>query len=66
MMNMNNVYRWCDSYGGGLVFADSEVSAVEKLVAKYGETRDDFKVWLWTKDDYYDGDHTDVFDIYGD
>ena len=66
MYGTYTIYRWCDSYGGGLVFADSETSAIDKLVAKYGEDRGEFKVWLWTKDDYYDEDHTDVFDIYGD
>lgn len=66
MFNLNNLYRWCDAYGGGLVIANSLEDAEDKLVKKYGEERKDFIIWELTNDDYYDDEHPDVFDIYGD
>ena len=36
MFNLNNLYRWCDDYGGGIVIAESLLDAGEKLAKKYG------------------------------
>ena len=65
-MNLSNLYRWCDENGGGLVIASSIEEAKEKLVKKNdGSFAEDYKVWPWENDDYYDEDNIDVFDIYG-
>lgn len=40
MSNFDNVWRWCDSYGGGLVIAESMNEAREKLGRALGEDRD--------------------------
>lgn len=66
MIDFNDLYRWCDDYGGGLVIASSMEEALEKLKKKYGdEERTEFIVWLWKNDDFYDKDNKDVLDIYG-
>lgn len=60
----NNLYRWCDDCGGGLVIASSLEDAKEKLKKRYPD-RNSFIIWLYTKDDYFDEDNPDVLDIYG-
>ena len=67
MFNLDNLYRWCDDYGGGLVIADSLIEAQEKLDKMFGEDRDVNKViiWPWHLDDYFDKENPDVLDIYG-
>lgn len=65
MFSINNLYRWCDQYGGGLVIADSLEDAGEKLAKRYGDDREEFIIWEATNDDYYDDDYPLVFDIYG-
>jgi len=65
MFNLNNLYRWCDDYGGGIVIAESLLDAGEKLAKKYGEERKNFIIWEFVDDDYYDEENPDVFDIYG-
>lgn len=66
MFNFINVWRWCDDYGGGLVIADSEDDAREKLAKKYDDRDiDKIIIWLWTNDDYFDKQNPDVLDIYG-
>lgn len=66
MVGFDNLYRWCDDYGGGLVIASSKEDAKEKLIKKYKAERDPDKyiIWLWTNDDYFDKDNEDVLDIY--
>ena len=66
MTNFDNVWRWSDSYGGGLVIADSMNEAREKLERMFGEDRDAKQtiIWPWVKDDYFDKDNPDVLDIY--
>lgn len=67
MFDLNNLYRWCDDYGGGIVIADSRTEAQEKLEKMFGEDRDTDKliIWPWHLDDYYDEENPDVLDIYG-
>jgi hypothetical protein len=67
MFETNNVYRWCDDYGGGIVLARNGYEAREKLIKKYGEERGKrgFVIWSWSRDDYFDESNPDVFDIYG-
>ena len=67
MFDLNNLYRWCDDYGGGLVIADSLIDAQAKLEKALGEDRDPNKViiWPWHLDDYFDKENPDVLDIYG-
>lgn len=67
MFDLNNLYRWCDDYGGGLVIANSLIEAKEKLEKMFGEERDIEKViiWTWRLDDYFDKENPDVLDIYG-
>ena len=65
MFNIENLYRWCDNYGGGLVIASSEEEAREKLIKKYDNSRGELIIWPWTNDDYFDKDNRDVIDIYG-
>lgn len=65
-MDLNNVYRWCNAVegGGGIVFAYDKIDALEKLKYKYGTDGEEFIIWHWTNDDYFDEFHPDVFDIY--
>jgi hypothetical protein len=67
MFDLNNLYRWSDAYGGGIVIADSLLDAQEKLKKTLGEDRDADKliIWPWHSDDYYDEENPDVLDIYG-
>lgn len=67
MFDLNNLYRWSDAYGGGIVIADSLIEAQEKLKKTLSEERDVDKViiWPWHLDDYYDEENPDVLDIYG-
>ena len=67
MFSLNNLYRWCDAYGGGIVIANSLIEAQEKLEKMIDEERDINKViiWSWKLDDYFDKDNPDVLDIYG-
>ncbi len=69
MFDLNNIYRWCDDYGGGIVIAKSLVDAQAKLEKMLGEDeeRDADKViiWPWHLDDYFDEENPDVLDIYG-
>lgn len=64
MFNLNNVYRWCDAYGGGIVIAKSIDEAEMKLYKKYDDDRKKLMIWQWTNDDYFDEEHPDVLDIY--
>ena len=63
-MNLSNLYRWCDPYGGGIVIAESELEAEKKLTAKYGNERGEYIIWPLTMDDYFDEENPDVLDIY--
>lgn len=63
MFNLNNLYRWCDDYGGGIVIANSVDEAREKLVKAHSERRS-FIIWLMIDDDYFDKENPDVLDIY--
>ena len=65
-MVLHDLYRWCDGNGGGIVVAESEDKAREKLEKMYGENRNVKKmiIWSWINDDYYDKENPDVFDIY--
>ena len=69
MFDFNNLYRWCDAYGGGIVIANSLLEAQEKLekMLEKDEERDANKViiWPWNLDDYFDEENPDVLDIYG-
>ena len=65
MLLLESIYRWCDAYGGGLVVASSIEDARKKLEKKYDLDRGPFIIWPWKKDDYYDENNVDVFDIYG-
>lgn len=67
MFNLSNLYRWCDSYGGGIVIANSLVEAQEKLERTLGEDRDpnELIIWPWYLDEYFDEENQDVLDIYG-
>ena len=69
MFDLDNLYRWCDDYGGGLVIAKSLVDAQEKLEKMFrkDEERDANKtiIWPWYLDDYFDKENPDVLDIYG-
>jgi hypothetical protein len=40
MFNLNNLYRWCDGYGGGIVIANSINEARKKLEKMLDEERD--------------------------
>lgn len=66
MFSFDNLWRWCDSYGGGLVIAETKAEAIEKLEKMYGENRnvENMVLWRWTNDDYYDNQNPDVLDIY--
>lgn len=67
MFNLNNLYRWCDAYGGGIVIASSLIEAQEKLEKMFGENRDanEVIIWAWHLDEYFDKDNPHVLDIYG-
>lgn len=67
MFKLENLYRWCDNYGGGIVIAESVVEAQEKVVKYLDEERDPNKliIWPWHLDDYYDEENPDVLDVYG-
>ena len=67
MFTLDNLYRWCDDYGGGIVIADSLTEAQAKLEKMFREERDIDKViiWPWRLDDYFDEENPDVLDIYG-
>lgn len=67
MFNLNNLYRWCDGYGGGIVIANSINEAREKLEKMLDEERDanTVTIWPWYIDDYFDEENPDVLDIYG-
>ena len=64
MLNFNNLYRWCDAHGGGIVVASSLEEATEKLTKKYGDERGEYIVWPWANDDYFDEENPDVLDVY--
>ena len=66
MFSFENLWRWCDDYGGGLVIAETKDEAKEKLEKMYGENRnvENVVLWRWTSDDYYDEQNPDVLDIY--
>ena len=68
-MNWNNVYRWCDDFGGGLVMATSANEAEVKIRAYMSDVgqadeRTKFTIWSLLNDDYYNEKHPDVLDIY--
>jgi hypothetical protein len=65
-MVLHDLYRWCNTAdgGGGIVIAASEQDAEQKLIKKYGNNKEDFVVWPWTIDDYFDEENQDVLDIY--
>lgn len=70
MFDFNNLYRWCDSYGGGIVIANSLLEAQEKIEKMISEDREDRNandviIWPWYLDDYFDEKNPDVLDIYG-
>lgn len=69
MFDINNLYRWSDNFGGGIVIADSLLEAQEKLekTLSKDEERDINKViiWPWHLDDYFDEENPFVLDIYG-
>lgn len=67
MFDHNNLYRWCDDYGGGIVIATSRAEAQEKLIAYLSEERDpnNLIIWPWHLDDYFDEENLDVLDVYG-
>ena len=53
---------------GGIVYADTEESAREKVrVAcnKWGHDIEELVVWKIADDDFFDIEHKDVFDCYG-
>lgn len=58
---LENLWRWSDDNGGGIVKARTIAEAELKL-SRYG--RKNCTIWLWLKDDYYDEKNPDVFDIY--
>lgn len=66
MFNLNNLYRWCDAYGGGIVVANSLLEAQEKIERALSEERDPNEViiWPWHLDDYFDEENPEVIDIY--
>lgn len=59
-------WRFTDCRGtGGLVIARTKRGAIRKLKAKYGaKAAATAEVWEWKKDDYFDSEHPDVFNIY--
>lgn len=66
-MTNKNFYRWNRNdnlSGGGLVLAENIEDAREKLAKKYSVNSDNFGIWPWENDDYYDKDNVDIFDIY--
>lgn len=68
-MDISNVYRWYWDAGGGLVIAKSIEEARNKIVRKFEHTdlKDNLEslaIWSWEDDDFYDENHSDVFDIY--
>lgn len=65
MFKLENLYRWCGGCGGGIVIAESEEDALNKLIKKYGRFMENFVIWPWTIDDYFDDENKDVLDIYG-
>lgn len=66
MFNLNNLYRWCDAYGGGIVIANSLLEAQEKIERALSEERDPNEViiWPWHLDDYFDEENPEVIDVY--
>lgn len=62
------IYRWCDDYGGGIVFAPTIEEArslvIEKLKKDERDRISTLKVWPWLNDDYFDKNHELVLDIY--
>lgn len=68
MMSLDNMYRWCDDFGGGLVIATSIEEARNKIAEfmTYLEQpeRTNFTIWLMKDDDYFTESHPDVFDVY--
>lgn len=67
MFNLDELWRWFNDEdgGGGLVIAESEDKARDKLARKYGISGDKFIVWRWLDDDYFDKYTPDILDIYG-
>ena len=65
-MDLDKIYRWCDPYGGGIVFAESYEDAQNKLTRMLGSSRfvEEIIIWPWLNDDYFDKENPDVFDIY--
>jgi hypothetical protein len=66
-MVLHDSYRWCNTAdgGGGIVIAASEEDGIQKLVKKYGNVAENFIVWPWVEDEFFDEDNQDVLDIYG-
>jgi hypothetical protein len=66
MFNLNNLYRWCDAYGGGIIIAESPIEAQEKLEKALDAERNinEVVIWPWTNDDYFDEHNPEVLDIY--
>ena len=70
MFSHDNLYRWCDAYGGGIVIADSLVDAQKKLEKMFekdpeGRNASETIIWPWHLDDYYNKENPDVLDVYG-
>lgn len=61
-LEKEKMWRYTNHKNGGIVFATTKEKAQEKLKTKY--EKDNFEVWEWTNDDYYDSDHPDVIDCY--
>lgn len=59
-------WRFSDCDGaGGLILAPSSGQARKKLSKKYGTMADNAQIWPWEEDEYFDPDHPNVFDVYG-
>ena len=58
---LEKLWRWCDDNGGGIVKART-IEEAELKLSRYGRTG--CTIWPWLKDDHYDEQNPDVFDIY--
>lgn len=67
MFTLDNLYRWCDQYGGGIVIANSLLEAKEKVERALSEERDPNELIIWPcrLDDYFDEENPEVLDVYG-
>lgn len=65
IQNKPKYWRFTNCDGtGGVILANTKSEAVQKLKEKYKTIAADVEVWKWTEDEYYDGEHPDVLNIY--